>query len=45
MQKVILTCVMRSGPQRGGLESRAKKKPEILTCVGLADFWNKLKTN
>jgi len=35
MQKVILTCVMRSSALRSGLESRAKKNPETLTCVGL----------
>ena len=40
MQKVILTCVMHSSLEQGGLESRAKKNPEILTFVGLPDFLN-----
>jgi hypothetical protein len=38
MQKMILICALRSSPERGGLESQAKKNPEILTCVGLPDF-------
>jgi hypothetical protein len=38
MQKMILTCVTACSPELGQLKSRAKKNPEILTCVGLPDF-------